>query len=100
MWIAPAVLGQPHLLFVRRGDILLRCSDASDRVAAALLGRFLPRLGPLGFLAALFFGICASVHDSAPTICDTDQGLPNGAVWPARRRLLLCSEGYYSAADR
>src|ERR1700730_15431855 len=68
MWIAPAVLGQPHLLFVRRGDILLRCSDASDRVAAALLGRFLPRLGPLGFLAALFFWIGASQRDSALTL--------------------------------
>src|SRR4030081_3393029 len=100
MWIAPAVLGQPHLLFVRRGDILLRCSDASDRVAAALLGRFLPRLGPLVFLAALFFEICASLRDSALTLGDTGQGLPNGAVSPARHRLLLCSEGYYSAAAR
>src|SRR5258707_15722737 len=55
MWIPPPGCGLRLLLFVRRGDILLRCSDASDRVAAALLGRFLPRLGPLGFLAALFF---------------------------------------------
>src|SRR4030088_1750083 len=69
MWIAPPVSGLLLLLFVRRGDILLRCSDASDRVAAALLGRFLPRLGPLGFLAALFFWVFASLGDSGPTLC-------------------------------
>src|SRR3954471_15964271 len=34
------------LHFVRRGRILFRCGSAS-RVTAALLGRFLPRLGPL-----------------------------------------------------
>src|SRR5437762_7266081 len=37
---------QKPLHFVRRGRILLRCGSAS-RVTAALLGRFLPRLGPL-----------------------------------------------------
>src|ERR1700724_317192 len=54
MWIGGNFLGPYLLHFVRRGGRLLRCSDASDRVAAALLGRFLPRLGPLAPLAALF----------------------------------------------
>src|SRR5437763_17032177 len=50
---------QKPLHFVRRGRILLRCGSAS-RVTAALLGRFLPRLGPLlhqkrpFFLSVLF----------------------------------------------
>src|SRR5438309_11723665 len=39
-------MARKPLHFVRRGRILLRCGSAS-RVTAALLGRFLPRLGPL-----------------------------------------------------
>src|SRR5262245_29851589 len=49
--------------------MLLRWSDTSDRVAAALLGRFLPRLGPLAPLAALFLG-AARLGDSPNRRCD------------------------------
>lgn len=38
-------MGQEGLRFVRRTCILLRCGNIV--VADALLGRFLPRLGPL-----------------------------------------------------
>src|SRR5580658_2846651 len=51
---------QKPLQFVQRGRILLRCGSAFG-VIAALLGRFLPRLGPLAnasgpFFFSLFFG--------------------------------------------
>jgi hypothetical protein len=45
------------LRFVQRGRILLRCGSAS-RVIAALLGRFLPRLGPLAHRKRPFFLLC------------------------------------------
>jgi hypothetical protein len=43
------------LLFVRRTDILLQRGSAIPRAAAALLGRFLPRLGPLATASGPFF---------------------------------------------
>src|SRR5215475_2704530 len=48
-------IGQCPLLFVRRTDILLQRGSAISRAAAALLGRFLPRLGPLAPASGPFF---------------------------------------------
>jgi hypothetical protein len=49
-----------HLRFVRR-TILLRCDIDDDLVdLVALLGRFLPRLGPSSFLDGPFFGVLAA----------------------------------------
>src|SRR5260370_24601079 len=45
---------QKPLRFVQRGRILLRCGSAFG-VIAALLGRFLPRLGPLVYSSGPFF---------------------------------------------
>jgi hypothetical protein len=45
---------QKPLQFVQRGRILLRCGSAFG-VIAALLGRFLPRLGPLANASGPFF---------------------------------------------
>jgi hypothetical protein len=45
---------QKALQFVQRGRILLRCGSAFG-VIAALLGRFLPRLGPLANASGPFF---------------------------------------------
>jgi hypothetical protein len=51
----PSKFGQHHLLFVRRTCILVRRGKVI--AADALLGRFLPRLGPLvETRAASFFG--------------------------------------------
>src|SRR5689334_3551656 len=51
--------------------MLLRCSDASDRVAAALLGRFLPRLGPPAPPTALFsLALAEKLADSRGGPCD------------------------------
>ena len=61
-------IGQYHLLlpllFVRRGACC--CSAVAPRVTAALLGRFLPRLGPLASASGPFS--CRSRLPTSPTI--------------------------------
>jgi hypothetical protein len=53
------------LHFVRRGGKLLQCGRATFVVLLpALLGRFLPRLGPLATASGLFFGV-PSMNDSS-----------------------------------
>ncbi len=49
VWIRGDILSGVRipLFFVQRGGIFLQCGSAISRVTAALLGRFLPRLGPL-----------------------------------------------------
>src|SRR5262249_60650985 len=48
-------LGKRPLRFVRRGSILVQRGNAFPRIPAALLGRFLPRLGPPASLGGPFF---------------------------------------------
>jgi hypothetical protein len=50
------------LRFVRRGGILLQRGKAIHRLPAALLGRFLPRLGPLAPASGPFF-VCGALAE-------------------------------------
>src|ERR1700732_3915580 len=63
---SPGELRQRHLPFVRRGGILLQRGIATCRVPAALLGRFLPRLGPLAPASGPFFCAAAICARAAP----------------------------------
>ena len=74
---------------MQRDGILLQCGSA--RVTAALLGRFLPRLGPLAPLAALF-SFRAPMMDPDDVFASADLlAWPKPFVWGAVS---------YSAADR
>src|SRR5262249_10941814 len=76
-------LGKRPLLFVRRGSILVQRGNAIPRIPAALLGRFLPRLGPPASLGGPFF--CRLHNVSARA------GLPCRYGTSAKRGVSCCS---------
>jgi hypothetical protein len=76
------------LQFMRR--TLFQCNAVAPRVTAALLGRFLPRLGPLATVSGPFFYFNSAVHyptqaksrsnlqicsQSTPRVPETQQGV-------------------------
>src|SRR3989442_12114574 len=70
-----------HLRFVRCG--VSYCGAVAPRVTAALLGRFLPRLGPLAFAGGPFF-LRIFLRNPPPASADLikQSGLPRGAHQP------------------
>src|SRR5262245_35746965 len=72
-------LGKRPLLFVRRGSILVQRGNAFPRIPAALLGRFLPRLGPPASLGGLFFcrlrGISPGKRRCCRNVTSTQRGV-------------------------
>jgi len=58
--------GQQHLYFVRCGSILVQRGIVLLDDPAALLGRFLPRLGPLACQRPFFLGRLLAAGAAAP----------------------------------